>query len=182
MYGLWEGEEGVTDLFVRKGATFSPCRRWRYALWRIWEEDVQRLVVIGLNPSTADETVDDPTIRRCTGYAKRWGCGGLVMFNLFGFRATSPKDMLAADDPVGPDNKDAFDRELGELDGRPAPIVLCAWGAHGGHMDQDEEVLGWIDWPDINPQCLGVTKDGFPRHPLYMRNDAAPQAYKGRIQ
>lgn len=168
------------DLFIEKGASFSPCRRWRYKLWRIWSEEERLLVVVGLNPSTADETADDPTIRRCIDYAKRWDCGGLQMLNLFGVRATDPKAMLAADDPVGPDNKDAFDDVLGKLRGRPAPIVLCAWGAHGSHMDQDEHALGWLDWPDITPMCLGLTKGGMPRHPLYMPKDAPLSPYRGR--
>ncbi len=135
---------------------------------------------VGLNPSTADETVDDPTIRRCIDYARRWDCGGLQMLNLFAVRATDPKAMLAADDPVGPDNKDAFDEVLGKLRGRPAPLVLCAWGARGSHMDQDEHALDWLDWPDITPMCLGLTEGGMPRHPLYVRKTVMPRPYLGR--
>jgi len=169
------------DLFIEKGAAFSPCRRWRYKLWRIWSEEERLLVVVGLNPSTADEAVDDPTSWRCIDFARRWDCGGLMLLNEFAFRATKPKDMLAADDPVGPGNKDAFDDVLGNLRGRPAPLVLCAWGAHGSHMDQDETVLGWLrDWPDITPMCLGLTKGGMPRHPLYMPKNATPTPYRGR--
>ena len=165
---------------MKKGAVFSPCRRWRYSLWRVWDHDARRLVVIGLNPSTADENLDDPTIRRCIGYAKQWDLGGLLMLNIFGFRATAPKDMLAADDPVGPDNQDAFTDAVCALAGRPAPFVLCAWGAHGAYMDQDETALGWLAMPDITPHCLGLTKDGLPRHPLYMSKYALPFPYEGR--
>jgi hypothetical protein len=81
------------DLFDEAGAAFSEDRRHRYELWRIWDRKVRKMVVIGLNPSTADETKNDPTIRRCINFAQRERCGGLVMLNLFGFRATDPKVM-----------------------------------------------------------------------------------------
>ena len=168
------------DLFDQSGARFSRCKRWRYKLWRYWTDDERLLVCVGLNPSTATETVDDPTIRRVTDYARRWGLGGIVMLNAFGYRSTDPKGMLAADDPVGPGNKDSFDETLGKLKGRPAPVVLCMWGAHGTHMDQDEEVMGWLRWPDIQPVCLGVNANGTPKHPLYLPKDAEPFACYGR--
>ena len=82
-------------------AVFSPCRTYRYALSRVWAADKPYALFIGLNPSTADETLDDPTIRRCIDFAKRWGYGGLVMANLFAYRATNPSEMKAATDPVG---------------------------------------------------------------------------------
>ena len=88
---------------MEKGARFSESRTHRYALWRIWEKGAPMVMFVGLNPSTADETQDDPTIRRCIDFAKRWGYGGLYMLNIFAFRATNPKDMKAAADPVGPD-------------------------------------------------------------------------------
>ena len=171
----------MRDYIHRKGATFSPCRRWRYSLRRIWDDESRQLIVVGLNPSTANECTDDPTIRRCIGYARQWNLGGLIMLNLFAFRATSPKDMLAADDPIGPDNQDAFTEAVCIRSADKVPFVLCAWGAHGAYMDQDETALGWLHTMlDIAPHCLGLTKDGLPRHPLYMPKDAKPMPYDGR--
>ena len=161
---------------TERGAIFSPCRRWRYKLWRIWSPNDRRLIVVGLNPSTADENIDDATIRRCIGYARRWEFGGIHMLNLFGYRATKPCDMRTAADPVGPGNKNAFD----ELRNWQTPFVLCAWGVNGGHKGQDQIVLGWLAAAGVHPQCLGITKKGFPRHPLYVPKDACPVWYSGR--
>ena len=93
---------------MTKGARFSECRVWRYALWRTWDPARAPLVFVGLNPSTADETQDDPTIRRCLGFARDFGCGGLHMLNIFAFRATNPDELRRTDDPVGPDNEREF--------------------------------------------------------------------------
>jgi hypothetical protein len=124
------------------GAVFSECRTYRYMLWRRWKEDKQvtgfgpdaiefdspshMVAFIGLNPSTADETQDDPTIRRCIGFAKSWGFRGMMMLNLFAFRATDPKDMKAAADPIGPDN----DRHI-RVASSILPQTICCWGTHG---------------------------------------------------
>ena len=146
------------------GADFSPCRVWRYYLWRRWDAGTT-CVFIGLNPSTADETQDDPTIRRCIRFAQRWGHGGLVMLNAFAFRATDPRVMMATDDPVGPRNDETIrDRS------RAAAIIIAAWGVHCDESRQRRvcEVVG-------RPiHCLGLTKAGRPRHPLYLRADSKP--------
>ncbi len=158
--------EQVRDGANETGAIFSPDQRYRYVLWREWSAEKRRLVVIGLNPSTADATKNDPTITRCINFAKREGCGGLVMLNLFALRATDPSVMLAAKDPVGPDNDKYLKRHtiLKDL------IVVAAWGAHGGHRGRDvavaSELLGHVAL-----QSFGVTKEGHPRHPLYLRAD-----------
>ena len=89
---------------MKKDAVFSDCRNYRYALWRIWDDAKPYAMFIGLNPSTADETEDDPTIRRCMNFAKDWGYGGLCMTNLFAYRATIPANMMSAADPVGAEN------------------------------------------------------------------------------
>lgn len=147
------------------GAEFSPCREYRYALWRWWEKAEPYAMFVGLNPSTADETEDDPTIRRCKRFAADWGYGGLVMTNLFAIRATDPKVMLAHGEPIGQENDDHL-RDLG----RHAGIVVAAWGAHGGHQDRDREVIRMI--PCMHH--LGLTKIGKPKHPLYLRADTKP--------
>jgi hypothetical protein len=150
------------------GAAFSPCRKYRYALWRRWETEKPYAMFVGLNPSTADEIEDDPTIRRCKRFASDWGYGCLVMTNLFAIRATDPKVMLAHDDPVGPENDDYL-RYLA----RRAGIVVSAWGAHGGHRGRDFQVLRMI----AGMHHLGLTKAGKPRHPLYLRADTKPALF-----
>jgi hypothetical protein len=148
------------------GAFFSECRAYRYALWRDWDWQgyAHRVAFIGLNPSTADETQDDPTIRRCIGFAKAWGFGGLVMLNAYAFRATDPKNMRKAADPIGPAN----DEKLAYY----ATQVGCIVAAWGGHCSPSRErrVVDVVRQPVF---CLGVTKDGRPKHPLYLPASAA---------
>lgn len=148
-------------------AVFSPCRTWRYTLTRIWDPKGTPITFIGLNPSTADETVNDPTIRRCIGFARRWGYGRMIMLNLFGFRATDPRDMKKAPDPVGPDN-DVWIRRLAE-----GIETIAVWGAHGHWLERDHQVLDLVG----PVKCLGTTKEGFPKHPLYLRGDVVPEPY-----
>lgn len=149
-------------------ATFSPCRKYRYILWREWNTLLRPMhyaMFIGLNPSTADETNDDPTIRRCVGFARDWGYGGICMTNLFAFRATSPKTMKAAEDPIGPDN----DRALIDA-GESAGVIIAAWGVHGAHLGRDEEI--WKMFPHLS--YLKMTKYGYPAHPLYLPRGLKP--------
>jgi hypothetical protein len=149
------------------GAVFSPCRRWRYLLWRI---DSPRGGLLGmglLNPSTADASHDDPTIRRCRAQIRRARLSGLVVWNLFAFRATLPADLRRADDPVGPDNDAAIALSL-----HLARRTILGWGAHGSHRGRDAEVLARCQGSDGMPYALGFTDGGAPRHPLYLRADA----------
>lgn len=154
-----------------KPCLFSPCRQYRYTLWRSWDDMFQSsfLMVIGLNPSTADETRDDPTIRRCIDFAKRWGHGALLMTNLFAFRATKPEDMKRHPTPVG----DANDEVLRYWHGKAA-MTLAAWGAHGSFMNRDHDVTTMLG---DNLHCLRFTKDGCPSHPLYVPAVTIPTAY-----
>ncbi len=151
-----------------RGATFSPCRAYRYTLTRTWGGTLP-LVVIGLNPSTADESLDDPTIRRCMAFARSWGHGGLVMLNLFAFRSTDPKGLEAPGlEPVGEDN----DRTIvEETKGRR---VLCAWGVHGALFGRAQGVSALLRAHGRELVALGLTKEGHPRHPLYVRGDTLP--------
>ncbi len=152
-----------------KTAIFSECRTYRYALWRRWdEESADYAMFIGLNPSTADETNDDPTIRRCMKFARDWGYSGLCMANLFAYRATDPKVMKAAAEPVGADN----DKTLAELAAH-AGVVVAAWGAHGTHKDRDSSVRMML--PELH--YLRLTKDGQPGHPLYLPASLTPQLW-----
>lgn len=146
-----------------KSASFSPCRTYRYALWRNWSSLLPSTngyaMFVGLNPSTADETADDPTIRRCIGFAQAWGYAGLCMTNLFAYRATDPRVMKAAADPVGEDN-DWTLQALAETAG----VVVAAWGAHGTHLGRDAAVRAML--PGLH--YLRLTKEGHPGHPLYL--------------
>jgi hypothetical protein len=160
-------------------AYFSPDRTFRYALMReiadpqfgCLEEDERggTVTFVGLNPSTADETTDDPTIRRCMGFARRWGFDRLKMVNLYAYRATDPRHLWLANDPVGPENDHVLSLVFGGSE-----YVVAAWGAHARpeRLEQFADTFdGWQFW------ALGLTKDGAPRHPLYMRGDSQPFVY-----
>jgi hypothetical protein len=150
---------------------FSPCRTYRYTLWRQWLGGEGYAMFIGLNPSTADETSDDPTIRRCIAFAKSWGYGALCMTNLFAFRATDPKVMMAADSPVGEEN----DKHLLESS-HYAGVVVAAWGAHGTYKGRDAEVHALL--PTLH--CLRLTAGGHPGHPLYLPKMLMPIPFVSR--
>lgn len=159
---------------VRRSALISACGRYRYRLERWWTAG-PRLHVVMLNPSTADGALDDPTIRRCMRFAERDGCAGLVVLNLYAWRATRPIDMFAAPDPVGPDN----DTHLAvaatrSVYGEPDTYMLAAWGAHA-RPDRVTEVRRLLAGVDL--RSLGVTKDGHPRHPLYVRGTTPAQPW-----
>tara|TARA_Y100000589_G_scaffold173269_2_gene164498 strand:- start:1033 stop:1494 length:462 start_codon:yes stop_codon:yes gene_type:complete len=144
---------------MQSSALFSECRTYRYALWRIWDESLDSVLFIGLNPSKADESYNDPTIRRCINFTKKWGYGGLCMANLFAYRATEPKTMMIADDPIGPVN----DQILFDLVSK-AKIVVAAWGNHGSFMGRSVQISRSI----LNLRCLRINKSGEPAHPLYL--------------
>lgn len=150
-----------------KHALLSDDQLYRYALWRVWGPHTCLRFVM-LNPSTADATLDDPTIRRCVGFARREGYDGLVVLNLYAYRATDPRALLACADAVGPLNNLHLTTHLAAaaLAGEP---VVAAWGANA-HPRRAREVLDLtehrVDW-----RCLGTTKDGHPRHPLYVKGD-----------
>jgi len=150
-------------------ARFSPCRTWRYTLHRIWDKGRGLLMVVGLNPSTADEVRNDPTVTRCINYARAWGFGGLVMMNAFAVRGTNPRVLREVPDPVGPDNDFWLSRMA-----REARLIVAAWGNHGLWLERQTKVLSLID---REVYCLGVTKQGAPRHPLYLRKDAEPRIF-----
>ncbi len=156
------------------GAAFSPCRQWRYLLWRQWDAALPMANFLMLNPSTADEFRLDPTCARARGYAERWGYGTLVVTNVFGWRATDPGDMKAAADPVGPGNDKAIVRAA-----REAGIVVCAWGNHGAHAGRSERVVALLREVGVELHALKVNAGGEPAHPLYLRKDLAAERWQG---
>lgn len=143
-----------------------------------------------LNPSKADATVDDPTIRRCIHFAKRRGSEGLIVVNLFAARSTDPDALWKMDDPEGPENH-AYVAHACELAAQHEPtdessgrmyvpgIVVCAWGTHPVAENQRSTVMGWVDASGTEAYCLGLTKMGHPKHPLYIKGDTEFVRYRG---
>lgn len=157
------------------GALFSPCRKYRYQLWRIWDESLPMVTFIGLNPSTADETIDDPTVAKCQRYARRWGYGGIFMANIFAFRATDPSVMKSEREPIGPGNDEAILDMI-----RKSRLVICAWGNHGQHRNRSLEIKRLLN--QSQPPCGGnpgisflqMNISGEPAHPLYLKGYLNP--------
>ena len=146
---------------IDAGAHFSPDRQYRYSLWRRWHPSLSYALFIGLNPSTADECDDDPTLRRCIRFASDWGFGGVYIANLFALRATAPEVIIRHQQPIGADNN----RWLKKL-ARNAGVIVCAWGNRGKHLSRDKACMKLLK--PYQMHCLGKTKTGQPRHPLYV--------------
>lgn len=155
---------------MKRDAYITPCGKYRYILSRDWSDGqpLKTVVFVGLNPSTADAEVDDPTIRRCVGFARTWGYNRLWMVNLFAFRATDPADMKRAEDPVG-----EFNGSIVGAASNVADLTIAAWGTHGSFRNQDLRYLGGLK----NPHHLGLSKGGHPKHPLYLRADTKPEPF-----
>jgi len=154
-----------------RGATFSTCLKYRYTLTRIWDLDLPACVFILLNPSTADAFVDDPTNRRGMNFARKWACGTCVFVNLFAFRTPSPKKMKIVSDPVGPANDYWI-----KLWAKRANILIAAWGTNGAYRGRNIQVMKLLKGFKI--MCLGTTKYGHPKHPLYLRGDTELQHFQ----
>ena len=152
------------------GAAFSACRRWRYLLWRRWDETKPIANFLMLNPSTADEVKLDPSCTRARIYAERWGYGALIVTNLFGWRATDPAEMKAARDPVGRGNDRAILAAA-----REAAIVVCAWGNHGAHRNRSSEVRKLLGRTRLH--ILRMNDSGEPAHPLYLPAALTPKGW-----
>ena len=147
-----------------RGAIFDETAAFRYSLYRRWAEHGRSVTFVMLNPSTADAFKEDPTITRCIGFAKGFGYHALQIVNLFAFRSTDPKKLRQVEDPVGPDN-DQYIREACYR----GNSVICAWGAYA-HLDgRDLEAWKQIRLEVPNVFCLGRTKAGHPKHPLYLK-------------
>ena len=153
------------------GAVLSADAVYRYRLWRAWDDRLPRLPFLMLNPSTADGDVDDPTIRKCLGFAKQFRCGGIDVVNLFAYRATKPTDLRNASDPVGPSNDDHI---VSVCKGKP---VICAWGTWGRvYHGRVKRVMDLLASTQAAPFALATTADGYPRHPLMLAYAAAKAA------
>ncbi len=153
-------------------AIYSDCERYRYALTRIWEPEGRRVTFVMLNPSTATEVQNDPTVERCERRARALGFGAFRVTNIFAWRATDPRDMRAAHDPVGPENDAAI------LDAAHwADEIICAWGTHGAHLDRGPQVEALLRKTGLPLKHLGLSKAGHPRHPLYIGYAVRPSPW-----
>ena len=153
-------------------AVFSDCLRYRYLLTRVWDSSGKRVLFVMLNPSTATEIQNDPTVERCERRARALGFGAFRVTNIFAFRATDPKDMRAAADPVGPENDASIVENLGWAD-----RVICAWGTHGSHLDRGPKVEKMLRQSTKPLHHLGITKHGHPKHPLYVGYSVQPKVW-----
>ena len=154
------------------GAALSPCWRYRYLLWRVWDQSLPIWSFGMLNPSTADHVRDDPTITRCVNRAKRGGAGGLVVWNLFAWRDTDPSAMKRAADPVGPCNDLAIRIAVGN-----SGLNIAAWGAHGTHREREFRVRAMLGADYVPLSALAFTDAGHPRHPLYLAAGVQPRPW-----
>jgi hypothetical protein len=150
------------------GAVISRNGLYRYALWRSWEWNRERVMFIGLNPSTADAQQDDPTIRRCIGFAKNWGYGGLLVGNLFAYRTARPETLRCSQNPIGRLNDVWLNRMADE-----ASFILACWGNQGAFKNRDREIVRKFD----KLKCLKLNQSGAPAHPLYLAKSLAPMKF-----
>ena len=150
-------------------AVYSVCERYRYELTRVWDEEAPRLLYVMLNPSTADETQNDPTIERCQRRAVRNGFGAMRICNLFAWREASPAALKRAGAPEGGHNEAALAEAA-----RWANAILCAWGVHGAHRDAHLRATALLSESGTPLFHLGLTQAGHPRHPLYVSYDVTP--------
>jgi hypothetical protein len=151
---------------VHRSASFSRCKEYRYQLKRRWEQGTGRCVFIGLNPSTANASEDDPTIRRCMGFAQDWGFSELMMVNLFAYRTPHPTILKLALDPVGRSNGRVLRRACLSAD-----LIIAAWGIHGVYLKRADKARSLLQ--DLPVYCFGRAGNGQPLHPLYQRKTAA---------
>lgn len=156
---------------AHQAAIMSKDGRYRYSLERFWDDGEGTVLFVMLNPSTADASVDDPTIRRCMGFARSWGYQGLIVWNIYAYRATDPDELDRVDDPIGRENEDHLWRIFPDVD-----LIVAAWGAkpNRGRYVNREMVMTVGPFYDHDLYCLGLTKDGHPRHPLYVKGSTKP--------
>ena len=154
-------------------AELSICKKYRYSLTRIWDEDKPNVMFVMLNPSTADEKNDDPTIRRCINFAKDFGAGGIYVVNLFPLRATNPNELLINDSIISEENKN-YIKKYSEL----SSIIICAWGNNKIikriNKKFNTNVYNQLKLINSELYCLELSKDNTPKHPLYLPKNLKP--------
>ncbi len=153
---------------MNKTANISPCGKYRYMLGRIWDKSKRLVLYIGINPNTADDTIDNPTITRLIGFSKEFGYGGMIVVNLFAYRTPNPKDLLLVEDPVGPLNESSL-----LTFGVTCDDVVFMWG-DSPTLGRDKGVIEMFP----NALCFGVSRAGNPKHPLYLKAGTSLQPFK----
>lgn len=154
---------------IHSDAIISQDKLYRYQLTRIWDESKPTINFIGLNPSTADEIDNDPTMRRCISFAKSWGYGGLYMTNLFAYRTSKPEELIKAKDPIGKENDVYLLATQKKVE-----VVVFAWGVGGKFSGRDKHVLNFI----TKGHYIALTKGNHPRHPLYLKANLTLTKFK----
>ncbi len=166
---IWENKAKLNYM-----ANISPCGMYRYSLTRSWNEALPRVLFVMLNPSTADAYRDDPTIRRCIGFAKSWGYGRLDVCNIFAYRTTFPNELLHVTDPCGVKNLSTLKRYAVKAD-----KIICAWG--NGRLIKrlmpNQSPIQLLDSVKSKLHYLELSKDYTPRHPLYIKSSTLPQHF-----
>ena len=160
------------NLLGTAGATFSDCERYRYLLWRKWGEGSICNFVM-LNPSTADENANDPTVERCERRARQWGFDGVYVTNLFALRSTDPSGLRVHPEPTGQPENGIVILDTAKRSG----LVICAWGNHGSYRGRDAEVKRFLQLAGIKLHALQISKTGQPGHPLYIPYSLQPQGW-----
>ncbi|EBA04353.1 MAG: DUF1643 domain-containing protein [Paracoccaceae bacterium] len=150
-------------------AIYSPCEKYRYSLTRVWDETAPRALYVMLNPSTATEVQNDPTVERCERRSRALGFGAFQVCNIFAWRDTDPRNMKAAKDPVGPANNATISDAC-----KWANTIVCAWGTHGAHLARGKEVTKLMRATNLPLFHLGLSKAGHPKHPLYISYETQP--------
>lgn len=153
-------------------AVYSDCEKYRYTLTRTWDPVGQKVTFIMLNPSTATEVQNDPTVERCERRARALGFGAFRVTNIFAWRDTDPRKMRAAKDPIGSDNDQAI---LDACDW--ADTIVAAWGTHGEHRNRGPQVADLLRQSGREITSLGITKAGHPKHPLYIAYTEQPKPW-----
>ncbi|MCA9091372.1 MAG: DUF1643 domain-containing protein [Planctomycetaceae bacterium] len=151
-------------------AVYDPTEVYRFYLERTWDSEQAVVAFIGLNPSTATEYQNDPTVNRCQNFAAAWGYGGFIMLNAYGLRSTDPRGLKTIDDPVG-----SLNNHYTLLGVERAALVMCCWGTHAGLGNRHEALRELLKGREVH--CFRRTKAGYPNHPLYLRNDSRPVPY-----
>jgi hypothetical protein len=154
-------------------AVYSDCEKYRYDLTRVWDEGGKKALFVMLNPSTATETQNDPTVERCERRARTLGFGAFRVCNIFAYRATDPRDMRAQADPVGPENDATILRACDWAD-----RIICAWGTHGEHRSRGAEMERLLRAQPKPLFHLGLSQKGHPKHPLYIAYAVQPMAWQ----
>ncbi|NJL46565.1 MAG: DUF1643 domain-containing protein [Leptolyngbyaceae cyanobacterium SM2_5_2] len=162
----------LRDSTIVRRALIDPSGNYRYSLERQWQAEAPRLTVLMLNPSRADERIDDPTIRRCMALAQGWGFGAIVVVNLFAYRTAHPKELQAVANPIGPDNDNVLVAAAAQAD-----CLLLAWGNGGQLYQRDQAVLALLEPYRARWCAIARNRTGQPCHPLYVRRDAELKAW-----